>query len=105
MSRKGLEPDKEYLGIPRKEIPWFPEINEDKCSSCYRCVDFCKLKVYGEKVDYGKDDPGEDSGPAQVKNPYNCVVGCIGCQSVCPESAIDFPSTKVIDKVRKKYGV
>jgi len=101
LDNKGPKPDKEYLGIPRQEIPWFPEVDDEKCISCFKCVDFCKLKVYGEKKDYD----GSDSEPAKVKNPYNCVVGCIGCQSICPEDAIDFPSTKVIDDVRKKYGV
>ena len=100
MNNKTIEPDKEYLGIPRKEIPWFPKVDKEKCTACYKCVEFCKLKVYGDKKDYN-----DNNLTAEVKNPYHCVVGCIGCQSVCPEEAICFPSTKVIDAVRKKYGV
>lgn len=100
MDKKSIEPEKKYLGIPRKEIPWFPDIDKQKCISCYKCVDFCKLEVYGNTKNYE-----DDSKPAEVKNPYHCVVGCIGCQSICPEEAINFPSTKVIDEVRKKYGV
>jgi NAD-dependent dihydropyrimidine dehydrogenase PreA subunit len=85
-----------YLGIPRKEIPWFPSINYEKCDSCKTCVEFCKLETYTYN---------EEEDKIYVSNPYNCVVSCNGCESKCPKYAISFPSTKVIDKVRKKYGV
>jgi len=94
--KKSLEPDKEYLGIPRKEIPWFPSIKDDDCDGCGTCIEFCKLGTYS--YDDGKDK-------AKVSRPYNCVVGCNGCEDKCPNEAISFPSTEVIDKVRKKYGV
>ena len=91
-----LGPDKEYLGIPRKEIPWYPSIDSINCDGCGSCVDFCNLGTYS----YSKD-----SGKALVSDPYNCVVGCNGCEDKCPKNAISFPSTEIIDEVRKKYGV
>jgi NAD-dependent dihydropyrimidine dehydrogenase PreA subunit len=93
---QGLEPDKEYLGIPREEIPWYPSIDDKKCDACGTCVEFCKLGTFS----YSSDEE-----EVKVSNPYNCVVGCIGCEDKCPNDAISFPSTEVIDKVRKKYRV
>jgi len=91
-----IKPDDNYLGIPRKEIPWYPSIDYEKCDSCKSCVEYCKLKTYL----YNKED-----ARVCVSNPFNCVVGCNGCEDKCPEGAISFPSTKVIDDVRKKYKV
>ncbi len=91
-----LKPDKEYLGIPRKEIPWFPSIDHQKCDECKKCTAFCKLKTYSYD---------EKRNIVEVTNPYNCVVGCNGCEGICPNGAINFPSTSVIDEVRKKYNV
>ena len=86
----------DFLGISRKEIPWFPSINYEKCDSCKTCVEFCKLGTYTYN---------DEEDRIYVSNPYNCVVSCNGCESECPKSAISFPSTEVIDKVRKNYGV
>ena len=91
-----IKPNDNYLGIPRKEIPWFPAIDYNKCNTCKICMEYCKIGVYSF-------DP--DKNKVFVKNPYNCVVSCNGCEDKCPNSAITFPSTKVIDDVRKKYGV
>jgi NAD-dependent dihydropyrimidine dehydrogenase PreA subunit len=83
--------------IPREEIPWFPTIREDKCTGCGICVEFCVHGVF------------EMSGKARVKKPFNCVVGCTGCLSKCPEEAISFPAfvefRKNMDAVRRKYGL
>jgi NAD-dependent dihydropyrimidine dehydrogenase PreA subunit len=94
--KKQLEPDKEYLGIPRREIPWYPHIDKQKCDGCGTCVEFCKLGTFSYS---------DEKDKAEVASPYSCVVGCIGCEDKCPNNAISFPSTEVIDKVRKKYGV
>jgi len=94
--KHGLEPDKEYLGIPRQDIPWYPSIDNKDCDACGTCVEYCKLGTFSFT-------PREDK--VTVSSPFNCVVGCNGCQDKCPNSAISFPSTEVIDRVRKKYGV
>lgn len=72
---------REYMGIPREKITWFPTIDANACTRCGECVEFCHNDVLslGEKA-------------TVVANPYNCVVGCSSCQKVCPVDAISFPS-------------
>ncbi len=85
-----------YKGISRKEIPWFPIVDYEKCISCGKCVDYCKLGVYRLDVAQKK------SRPIAV-NPYNCVVLCKGCQDICPSGAISHPSRKdTIALIRRK---
>jgi NAD-dependent dihydropyrimidine dehydrogenase PreA subunit len=73
---------KEWRGIPREDIPWFPIIDETKCIGCRACVDFCPNDV----LEFHAAD-----GKARVKNPYNCVVECKACVKLCPVEAITFP--------------
>jgi len=84
--------------VPREEIPWFPTISEEKCSKCMTCVSFCQHGVY-EEIE----------GEPRVAKPFNCIVGCTGCEPQCPEKAISFPSMKetseLLKNLRKKYGV
>jgi len=87
----------EKLDFPREEVEWYPRIDYDKCISCGSCLDFCPHDVYAieeEKV--------------VVKNPYNCVVGCQGCQKVCEQEAISFPSRdwlkQRLRELREKYS-
>lgn len=72
---------RDYMGIPREKIPWFPVIDEEKCINCGSCLDFCSNNVF---------EAGETT--TIVANPYNCVVGCSACQRVCDTEAISFPS-------------
>jgi NAD-dependent dihydropyrimidine dehydrogenase PreA subunit len=86
----------EKKNIPREKIPWFPTVNNDLCSGCGKCVDFCPNDVYSLEE------------AAKVKNPYDCVVGCSGCKGQCPEGAISFPSLTelrdILRSLRTKYG-
>jgi NAD-dependent dihydropyrimidine dehydrogenase PreA subunit len=90
----------EWHGIPRKEIPWYPTIDYKKCVGCGKCVDYCKLGTYEFDQKNGKQT-------SVVKNPYNCVVLCTGCDDVCPEGAISHPSKEearhTIADLRKKH--
>ena len=61
-----------WHGIPRSKIPWYPTIDYEKCVSCGKCVDYCKLGTYEFEQKDGKNRP-------VVKNPNNCVVLCTGC--------------------------
>ena len=88
------EKKQEYMGIPRKEIAWFPTINYDSCTACMSCVDFCPHGVY--KVENGK---------TIVKHPYQCIVGCTNCKSKCANNSLSFPPTEIIDDTKKKYGI
>jgi len=85
-----------YKGIPRKEIQWFPIVDYEKCVSCGKCVDYCKLGVY--RLDVIK----KKSRHIAV-NPYNCVVLCKGCQYICPSGAISHTSrNETIALIRRK---
>jgi NAD-dependent dihydropyrimidine dehydrogenase PreA subunit len=94
--KQQIKPEDNYLGIPRRKIPWYPSIDYKRCNSCKTCVEFCKLKTFSFN---------EKESKVFVSKPYNCIVSCNGCQEKCPENAISFPSTRVIDDVRKKYRV
>ena len=90
---------KDFLGIPRKLIPWFPTINDELCSNCGLCVKACKHNTYtfsDDQVD-----------KVIVANPYHCEVYCESCRFQCPLNAISFPDRKTIKLVfkelRKQY--
>ena len=84
-----------YKGISRKNIPWFPTVNYERCIGCGKCVDYSNLGVY--KLDENR----EKSRPIAV-NPFNCVVLCKGCQDICPSGAISHPSRKkTVDVIRR----
>lgn len=89
--------EEQYHGIPREEIPWFPTIDYEKCTSCGVCAEFCKRGVYTM-----------DDAP-KVTDPYRCVVSCTGCKGQCKEGAISFPTLielrEVMKELRKKYGI
>lgn len=83
---------------PREEIPWYPTIDKEKCTECGACVEFCKHGVYST-VDE----------KSVVASPFNCIVGCAGCENQCPEHAISFPPmkdiTELLKKLRAKHGI
>ena len=83
---------RDYMGIPREEIPWYPTIQEDLCTGCGSCLEFCSNNVF---------ELGDD-GMMKVINPYNCVVGCASCEKMCPVEAITFPDQqKLVALLRK----
>jgi sirohydrochlorin cobaltochelatase len=69
-------------GVPRKEIPWFPTIAEEKCSGCGFCYLYCPKHVY--TYDHGRR-------VAVATDPYACVINCSKCAGLCPSGAISFP--------------
>jgi NAD-dependent dihydropyrimidine dehydrogenase PreA subunit len=87
-----------YKRIPRSKIPWYPLIDYETCISCGKCVDYCKLGAYEIEEKNGKER-------VVVKNPYNFVVLCTGCEEQCPARAITHLSTeetrKIIAKMQK----
>ncbi|NPV27559.1 MAG: ferredoxin family protein [Firmicutes bacterium] len=58
---------------------WYPIIDEEKCSGCLICANFCPHDVY-EIV---------DERPLVVR-PDNCISRCHGCENQCPELAIRY---------------
>jgi len=87
--------DKEtFMGVPRKEIPWWPTIDYDKCDFCMECDKFCPHNVFVKRE--------EENKKLIVKNPYNCVVFCRACAKICAPEALKFPEKRDITKLIKK---
>ena len=94
--------EENWHGIPRSKIPWYPTIDYEKCVSCGKCVDYCKLDTF-------KFEEKDGEKRTIVKNPNNCVVLCTGCDEICPAGAITHPSKKetseIIRNLRKNYDL
>ena len=82
-----------WCGIGRDEIDWFPTIDYTKCTGCMACVNKCKNGVYSRA-----------KGKPRVAKPKNCVVGCTGCQPVCPVGAISHPSRGYLRSLAGRPG-
>ena len=85
-----------WHGIPRKEIPWFPDISNEKCIGCELCYISCGREVF---------EYNEMNRKAVVERKYNCMVGCSTCSTVCPTEAITFPGRDLIWKFEKEYKI
>lgn len=85
-----------WHGIPRKEIPWFPTINAEKCIGCELCYISCGREVF---------EYNEGTRKATVERNYNCMVGYSTCSTVCPTEAIAFPGRDLIWKFEKEYKI
>lgn len=80
--------------ILRKKIGWFPKICYGKCDGCMMRVKKCTRGAYVEK-----------DGELKTTKPDNCVVGCTGCHSVCPQNAISHPPKSYLEKLPKRGGI
>lgn len=83
-----------WHGIPRKEIPWFPTVDTDACIGCTLCFLSCGRNVYEM----------QDNKSVAV-NPFNCMVGCSTCATVCPTQAITFPERDLIWKLEREHKI
>ena len=83
-----------WHGITRKDIPWFPTVDADACIGCTLCFLSCGRGVY-EMQD----------NKSVVLNPYNCMVGCGTCGTVCPTQAITFPERDLIWKLEREHKI
>ncbi len=86
-----------WKGIDRKEIEWYPIIDEKRCVGCGICVTTCSRGVFSFDFDRNK---------SIVAQPYNCMVGCDNCGAYCPAGAISFPQEnrrEFIQSLVKKY--
>lgn len=84
---------KAYMGIPREKIPWFPQVDADKCIGCGACVDTCPNGVFVLN---------EETNTVEVANPLDCVVLCDKCAKFCPEEAIAFPDKEEMKRLLGK---
>jgi len=55
-----------------------PEIDENKCIRCKKCISVCPVKIYVFD---------EKNNKILVKNPEKCI-GCKICEMQCPVDAI-----------------
>ncbi|MGC8654797.1 MAG: 4Fe-4S dicluster domain-containing protein [Candidatus Kryptoniota bacterium] len=85
-----------WHGVPRKEIPWFPTIDSDSCIGCDLCYLSCGREVF---------EKDEENRVVIVERPYNCMVGCSTCMTLCPVEAISFPGRDIIWKVEKEHRI
>ncbi|MFW5752933.1 MAG: ATP-binding protein [Planctomycetota bacterium] len=67
--------------IPRDWSAWFPAIDQERCTACGQCHNFCVFGVYAR----------DDDGRVRVQRPENCKIDCPACARVCPRLAIVFP--------------
>lgn len=88
--------NKLWHGVPRESIPWYPTIDEDKCINCTLCYVSCGKLVF---------DMDEVKRKAIVKNPYNCMVGCSTCATVCITEAITFPKREMIQRIEREHKI
>jgi NAD-dependent dihydropyrimidine dehydrogenase PreA subunit len=83
-----------WHGIPRREIQWFPTVKPEACIGCGLCYVTCGRGVF--------DMEGRTAVAAR---PYECMVGCSTCATVCPVEAISFPGRDVIWKAEREHKI
>ncbi|NLJ39644.1 MAG: ferredoxin family protein [Candidatus Atribacteria bacterium] len=88
-----------WHGIPRQEVPWYPIVNTDACIGCELCYVTCGREVYEIVL------VDERYRKSHVERPYNCMVGCSTCATVCPTEAISFPSRDIIWKLEREHKI
>lgn len=89
-----MDKNQTWHGIPRKDIPWFPTVNTDACIGCSLCFLSCGRGVYDMQ-----------DRKSIALNPYNCMVGCSTCATVCPTQAITFPEREMIWKLEREHKI
>jgi len=85
-----------WHGIPREEIPWYPTIDVGACIGCTLCFATCGRDVFD--FDYERH-------LAVATAPYNCMVGCSTCGTVCPTEAISFPDRALVHRIEREHRV
>lgn len=88
--------EKMWEGIPRREVPWYPTVDEELCIGCEACIEHCPAGVF--EWDDERDVP-------LVVNRYDCIVYCKGCANACPEDAISFPEKSEVVELVKRLRV
>lgn len=82
----------QWRGYPREQIPWFPTLAPALCNNCGACMDTCAREVFER----------DSKGRIVVVEPFQCMVGCCFCKSVCEPHALLFPSQELLNNYREK---
>ncbi len=88
-----------WHGVPRREVPWQPTVDEDACIGCELCFVTCGREVFEMASADGR------RLKAAVERANNCMVGCSTCAVVCPTQAITFPSRDIVWKVEREHKI
>ena len=88
-----------WHGIPRREIPWFPQVDSQAYIGCELCHVTRGRNVFDIEI------TDEYRRKAVVKRPYNCMVGCSTCAMICPSNAISFPPRDLITKAERERAI
>lgn len=70
----------ETLTTDDEWISWYPIIDDERCTNCGQCANFCLFGVY-EYTDQ----------KVKVVYPQGCKNNCPACARICPHTAIIFP--------------
>lgn len=89
-----------WHGVPRQDIPWFPQVNPETCIGCELCFVTCGREVY--EIEQQADGRHVK---AVTERPFNCMVGCSTCAMVCPTQAITFPGRDVVWEIEKQFKI
>lgn len=74
---------------------WHPTIDTGRCKDdCLACVRFCPQKVYES-----------DGKRPIIKEPDKCLEGCDSCKDICPENAISFLTTEMLEIDGMQVGI
>lgn len=85
---------KNWHGIPREEVPWFPTVDRETCIGCQLCYVTCGRAVYEM-----------NEGVAVAVAPMECAVGCTTCGNICPTSAISFPPLDAVWRLERERQI
>ena len=80
-------------GYPREKVEWYPTVDPDRCVKCGMCMN-CGKRVY----EWTEDGP-------KVVRPYDCIVGCTTCASLCAGRCISFPDVESIREIYRREGI
>jgi epoxyqueuosine reductase len=85
-----------FSDLPGGEDEWGEPLALERCRDCMACIRACPTGAIGEDrfllraercVSFWNEKPGQVAFPEWFDASWhNCLVGCLTCQSVCPEN-------------------